>query len=367
MDRKELIRIARARVDSRAPLPQMIEGMQWKGTRKDTSTLGKVDLIRIAVLKIRSGSGWLRKSRLAMYRQLSCLNKKELVAIISIVSGISAFKRLFRVWSMKQDYPMKQDRVYDNEICPFTQEVLEQPVFVRTSSTGYHRGFSLESLIGYINATGKYHDPIDKEELSSADLLNIDRLKRTYMIDVRDVHDIKAPHRQHEFKQRKILEESKELFNERIEILIHNVALDIRNHDSTATLVQTDFRSFYEFRAGCGNFTARLNTEDRRDVFASCRQKATYFMGRLSAEQYQYLIDFIARTETFCLGLPLQDAGDDIDTFVDLPHGVFADDILEDPDNPFMTTAVLTSIVSAIMSTRRVPHDLAAIWNFSMR
>jgi len=214
-----LLLIAKTR--GTAHLPSVVAGQQWQGRGPGYHT--RKTLVEIVTV-LYPGST-LPKSMV----------KRQLVALIDSHQHLVA--------------PPAQVPVPANEDCPFTQETLVAPVFVRTSSTGYHRGFSLEALADYLLSTGKAVDPIDREPIHQADLMRIDQQLRENGIHKGSVSAITSEQALLKYREAREQEETIEILRDCMDDVVDVIIADMRIFTQPpVAIVQSDFRSLYEYR-----------------------------------------------------------------------------------------------------------------------
>lgn len=203
-------------------LPSTIDGRPWKGHGNMPGILSRIQLRSMA-------------TTLLGYQPPSRLTKTELAKVIIALRqpGICA----------------AQTTRPDNDICPFSQESLVEPFFVRVTSTGYRRGYSLSELAEYFVTVGKTIDPIDKEAFSHADLVEMDRqLTAAKMTKSIAMTSIMSAEQQAKYAADRLRQEEVEVMQDELEDLMPDI-LDtlVVLHNFCACIEATTqcYRSFY--------------------------------------------------------------------------------------------------------------------------
>lgn len=137
-------------ISNRVTIPDTIYGKQWRGVAQTNSNvMSKTELIDIVqrTCRVKPCSGW---------------TKKILMTVRRVFHLVVSVQRRYRIHVRSQ--------TPHNTNCPITKEALQHPMFVRTNSKKFRRGFSLKSIARYIIATGNTRDPCENEQFTSLDL-----------------------------------------------------------------------------------------------------------------------------------------------------------------------------------------------------
>ena len=222
-------------------LPDLVDGKHWRG-RGGIDTLSRAELAEKVYQVFHA-------------HVPSWLSKAQLVAALE-------FKR--RIISTPGDG-------YDNTMCPLTQEDLEDPVFVRVTSSGYRRGFSLESIADYFLSSGSVLDPVDREPFTQDDLVRMDAALKVHGIERKSVANITSDAEQQRYREQRESEEIAELLEDAIREVFPVVARDIlalHRIKANTSGARRSYRSIYTFRKYC-HACARHGLQKLVDISAS--------------------------------------------------------------------------------------------------
>ena len=204
-------------------LPDKVDDQYWRG-RCGHATLSKAALAqKVQSLYNVAAPSWLSKAQL--------------------VAALDAKNR-----------PVTTGDTCDNDICPLTQDELVEPIFIRTTSNGYRRGFALDRIADYFLTTGTVVDPVDRETLIHDDLERMDAQLKKHGIVRKSIVRIVSDEEQAKYRLKKDREEVMGLLLDAIRDTFLPVAHDVLalarvGHNTRGTRAQ--YRSVYTLREYC--------------------------------------------------------------------------------------------------------------------
>jgi hypothetical protein len=218
-------------------VPEYIDGMPWNQPWKhDLTPLTKRQLVAMCCLYVPYNSK-IRK-----------MTKAQIVCLITVLTKIKKIQRRVR---KKQRMKRAMNPVCENNKCFFTQDEFDKPVFVRTNSTGYKRGFSVDILVSYLHSCGKVFDPVDKEPFTKYELGQIDTMIDDFKLDNKHVSILLTEESKNAYSEAKRQREAIHIIQEDIRADAAYFHIDMTRVDNFNFVCFNDYNSFCDFRSGC--------------------------------------------------------------------------------------------------------------------